>query len=78
MFFKESFDEERIKGKCEAIRGLDSQIKEKEEELKQVYLKAQEALGLPKTVAVCSCGAEIYEGTKFCGKCGKNVEEFVK
>jgi NADH pyrophosphatase NudC (nudix superfamily) len=78
MFLKGSFDEERIKGKCEIIRGLDSQIKEKEDELRQVHLKAQEALGLPKAVAVCNCGAEIYEGTKFCGKCGQKAEEIIK
>jgi hypothetical protein len=78
MFLKGKFDEKRIKEKCEIIGELDSEIKEKEEELKQVHLKAQEALGLPRAVAVCNCGAEIYEGTKFCVKCGKRVEEFVK
>jgi ribosomal protein L40E len=78
MFLKGSLDEERIKGKCEAIRGLDNQIEEKEKELKEIYLKAQEALGKPKAIAVCDCGAEIYEGAKFCGKCGKKVEEIIK
>ena len=78
MFLKGKFDEKRIKEKCEIIRELDSRIKDKEEELKQIHLKAQEALGLPKAVAICNCGAEMYEGTKFCGKCGKRIEEFVK
>lgn len=74
MFLKGGFDEERIKGKCEAIAGVDRQIKEKEEELTQIHLKAQQELGMPKTVSVCACGAPIYEDTKFCGKCGKKVE----
>lgn len=75
MFIKEVSDENRIRKKCEAIRELDSQIKENEEELRQVHLKAQEALGKPKTIAVCDCGAEIYKGAKFCRKCGKKIEE---
>lgn len=78
MFLKGAFDEERIKGKCEVIVGLDSQTKDKEEELKQIHLKAEEALGKPKAVGICGCGAEIYDGTKFCGRCGKKVEEIVK
>lgn len=75
LFLKGGFDEERInKGKCEAIAGLDRQIKEKEEELRQIHLKAEEALGRPKAISICDCGAGIYEGSKFCGKCGKKVE----
>jgi len=74
MFVKTGFDEERIKQKCEAIAGIDRQIKGKEEELTQIHLKAQQELGMPKTVALCACGAPIYEDTKFCGKCGKKVE----
>ena len=78
MFLKGSFDEERFKGKCEAIAGIDRQIKEKEEELRQIHCKAEEALGRPKAIGICDCGAEIYEGVKFCGKCGKKVQEIVK
>jgi len=78
MFLKNTFDQERIKAKCEAIKVLDSQIKEKEEELKEIHRKADEALGKPKVVAVCGCGADIYEGAKFCAKCGKKIGEIAK
>jgi NADH pyrophosphatase NudC (nudix superfamily) len=74
MHLKGSFDEERLRAKSAAIVTLDDQMRHKEKELKEVHAKAQEALGKPKPVAICTCGAEIYEGTKFCGKCGKNVE----
>jgi len=73
MVLKDSFGMERVKGKCETMRGLDTQVKDKEGELKQIHLKAQEALGEPKAIGICDCGAEIYEGAKFCGKCGKKV-----
>ena len=78
MFIKGSIEEGRIKEKCDAIVAIDKQIKEKEEELTQIHLKAQEELGMPKAVAICACGAAIYEGTKFCGKCGKKVEVLPK
>lgn len=74
MFLKDNFDMEKIKEKCKNIKELNSQIKEKEEELRQIHLVAQEALGKPRAVSICECGAEIYEGAKFCGKCGKKVE----
>ncbi len=74
MSLKGNFDEERLKTKCSAVAALDDQIKHKEEELKEIHLKAQEALGKPKPVTVCACGEAIYEGTKFCGKCGVKVE----
>ena len=103
MFLEGVFDEESIKKKCESINEIDSQLKDKEEELKQTYLKAQEELKQtylkaqeelrqifldlkaqetqetqetaekPKVIAICECGAEIYEDEKFCGKCGKRV-----
>jgi len=74
MFLKSAFDEERLRSKSAAIATLDDQIKQKEKELMEIHAKAQEALGKPKPIAICSCGAEIYEGTKFCGKCGARVE----
>jgi len=74
MSLKGNFDEERLRTKCSTIAGLDDQIKQKEEEMKQVHLKAQEALGKPKPITVCECGEAIYQGTKFCGKCGKKAE----
>ena len=74
MSSKGNFDEERLKTKCSVIVGVDAQIRQKEEEMDQVHLKAQEALGKPKPITVCECGEAIYQGTKFCGKCGKKVE----
>jgi flagellar biosynthesis chaperone FliJ len=74
MFLKSAFDEQRVRNKSAAIATLDDQIKQQEKELAQIHAKAQEALGKPKAIAICSCGAEIYEGTKFCGRCGKRVE----
>jgi NADH pyrophosphatase NudC (nudix superfamily) len=70
---------ERISSKCEKLAALDQRIREKEEEIRQVHMKAQEALGgsLKEALAICECGAPIYEGIKFCGGCGKRVEEIV-
>jgi hypothetical protein len=74
MFLKGGFDEERVKGKCSGVAAVEDQITQKEEELREVHLKAQEALGKPKPITVCTCGEAVYEGTKFCGRCGKKVE----
>jgi len=49
MFREASFDEERIKANCETISDLDTQIKENEEQLKQIHLRdIKEALGKTK------------------------------
>jgi NADH pyrophosphatase NudC (nudix superfamily) len=74
MLAKGVLDEERLRTKNTAITALDEQIKQKESELTEIHAKAQEALGKPRPIAICACGAEIYEGAKFCGKCGKKVE----
>jgi NADH pyrophosphatase NudC (nudix superfamily) len=74
MFLKGAFDDERLQAKSMAIAALDEQIKAKENELMETRARAQEALGKPKPIGVCACGAEIHEGTKFCGKCGAKVE----
>ncbi|HEV2352243.1 MAG TPA: zinc ribbon domain-containing protein [Terriglobia bacterium] len=71
MHLKSAFDEERLHIKSASIAALEEQIRAKEAELAETHAKAQEALGRPKPVGVCACGAEIHEGTKFCGKCGK-------
>ena len=64
MSLKGSFDEERLKTKCSAVAAVDEQIKLNEEELKEVHLKAAEALGKSKAIAVCTCGQEIFGSTK--------------
>ncbi len=73
MFLNGEFDEERVRSKCEAIRDLDSRVDDKQEELKQIQLSAKQALGQAVVVANCECGAELTEGAKFCGKCGRQV-----
>jgi len=73
MFQKNDFDTGRIKSKCEFITRIDSQIKDTLEEIKKVQIKSQEALGKPRIIKVCDCGAEIHEGVRFCTKCGKKV-----
>lgn len=74
MHLRNAFDEERLRTKSADMVALDEQIKQKENELGEIHAKAQEALGKPKPIAICGCGAEIYERTRFCGKCGKKVE----
>lgn len=78
MFLNRSgFDEEKIKEMGEAIARLDSRIKEKEGELEQIHLKAQEALRMSKTdVVLCDCGAKVNKNAKFCSKCGEEVVRF--
>lgn len=68
MVLKGDLDQERLRSKSAAITSLDEQIKKKESELIEVHAKAREDLGRPKPIAVCSCGAEVFEGAKFCGK----------
>ncbi len=36
------------------------QTKHTEEELKEIHLKPQEALGKPKPLTVCACGEAVY------------------
>ncbi|WP_028895469.1 zinc ribbon domain-containing protein [Syntrophorhabdus aromaticivorans] len=74
LYLKGTPDEERVKSRCDAIAALDNQMKEIKEELRLIRLQADEALGKPRPVTICSCGNDIYEGTKFCGKCGKKVD----
>jgi NADH pyrophosphatase NudC (nudix superfamily) len=73
MFLHGSFEEQRLREKCEAIGDLDNLIKDKQEELHQVILKTQEILGKPVIVGKCECGAEISASAKFCGRCGKKL-----
>ena len=60
MFVKGGLEEERIKGKGEAVAEIDKQIKVKQEELTQIHLRAQEELGVPKAGEICACGSAIY------------------
>jgi uncharacterized protein (UPF0335 family) len=72
------FDEENIKKTCETIREIDNQVREREDQLLQIFEKVKESVLKLKTLAPCDCGAELYEGVKFCYQCGKKVEKVEK
>ncbi len=72
------FDEENIKKKCETIREIDNQVREREDQLLHIFEKVKESVLKLKTLAPCDCGAELYEGVKFCYQCGKKVEKVEK
>jgi ribosomal protein L40E len=72
------FDQENINKKCEAIREIDNQVTEREDKLLQIFEKVKESILRLKTIALCDCGAELYEGIRFCYQCGKKVEKIQK
>ena len=75
MYLQNSFNEEKIRNKCEAIALLGSQIHEKEVSLKQLHLRAEEALGK----SFCSsCAAELQENALYCSRCGEKNGDFEK
>jgi len=67
------FDGEYVKERCEDIKKIDNQLKEKEEVLVQIYFSTREIILRLNAIAVCDCGAELYEDTNFCSKCGGKV-----
>jgi len=74
MVSRDVLDMERVREKCRAVAGLDGRIRELEESVRNLHLKSEETLGRRKAAAPCPCGADIPDGAKFCGKCGKPVE----
>lgn len=82
LFTQGTLDQEqgRVHEKCTALVTVDQKIREKEEEIRQVQLRAQQALGKSATppVTQCKCSADLYEGTKFCASCGKPVEDVIR
>lgn len=73
MSRNDSFNQDRIREKCMALTALDEQIKEKNDAVRQIHLKAQDGLEKIKIIGVCACGAEIYPGIEFCDVCGRRV-----
>jgi NADH pyrophosphatase NudC (nudix superfamily) len=71
---------ELVRGRCEALATLDQKIRDKEDEIRRIQLQAQKALGAvaASPLAACDCGAPVYDGVKFCGGCGKNVEDVLR
>jgi ribosomal protein L40E len=75
MYLQNGFNEEKIRGKCETIALITSQIHEKEVNLEQLHLRAEVALGK----SFCSsCTAELPENAMFCSKCGEKIGNFEK
>lgn len=74
MFLKGSIDQDVIKDTCNAIAGMDDQVKALENEIVEVQKKAREFLGEDAPANKCSCGADISEDTIFCSACGLKVE----
>lgn len=75
MVSRDAFEMERAREKCRAVAGLDERIRDLEESVRNVRLRAEEALGKRVAAAPCSCGADVPEGSRFCGKCGKPVAQ---
>ncbi len=78
-------DPEPLRARVEEITSLDQQIAEKEQELEQIRVRAEEALkggGAAASAAApaagtkfCpSCGGQVAGGAKFCPGCGSKVE----
>jgi len=72
MVSRDAFEMDRVREKCGAVAGLEERIRGLEEAIRDLHAKSEEALGKRKAAA-CPCGAEIPDGAKFCGKCGKPV-----
>lgn len=74
------FNEETLRSKCTEISGVEDEIEGMQEELRVVHLNAQKELGnlkklaKPMVIGKCECGAELYAGAKFCGRCFKKIE----
>jgi hypothetical protein len=79
-------DEEVLRTARTLIAGLDQQISERQQELAQIHVDAQEALGTTQVAtgsqqppaasqgAHCtSCGASVAPDVKFCGSCGSKI-----
>lgn len=74
MIIAENMELEKLKEKAEIIKELDRQIKQKEQELSEIQIKAQQEIEGFKSINKCECGAIISEGSKFCVKCGRKIE----
>jgi hypothetical protein len=72
--------EDTVSARCANIDKIESEFEGWKEELRLVHQNALKALGSikaltkPRVVALCDCGAEIYEGAGYCGQCFKKLE----
>ncbi len=75
MYLQNGFNEEKIRNKCEIIALLASQIHEKENNLRELHVRAEVALGK----SFCAtCESQLPPGAVYCSKCGEKIEEFGK
>ena len=65
------------RARCSALATLDQKIQSKEDEIRRIQLETQEALGKGAVAPLgyCECGASIFEAARFCGSCGRSVED---
>lgn len=73
MYLQNGFNEEKIRNKCEIIALLASQILEKENDLRELHVRAEVALG--KSFCI-TCGSQLPSGALYCSKCGEKIGEF--
>ena len=78
--YKGEINQDSIKAKCAEIENIEREMDKWEEELRLVHVEAQKVLGSlkalakPAVIAICECGAEVLEGSKYCGRCSKKIE----
>jgi seryl-tRNA synthetase len=70
-------EEKNVKEMCDLMKGIDNQIREKEEEILRISDRIRESILRLKPIPPCDCGTELYEGIKFCYQCGKKVDRNV-
>ena len=89
MMVAGTLDQESLRAKVEAISDLDRQIAEKEEELRQIHLRAEEALAgissstatpgsSPSPQSAARSAAEESSATKTCASCGSQISGAAK
>lgn len=73
MLVRGKLDEARLREKSEAIATLEAKIKVNEEQIRAIQVSTEEVMrgAGPRLSGQCSCGANLLEGAKFCGGCGK-------
>jgi len=73
MYQSSAFDQEALGQKCEAISGIDGQIREKQAELEEVHRRAEAQIAEHKA-SVAAAGAassgSATTGATFCPNCG--------
>jgi hypothetical protein len=78
---RRQLDPEGMRDAIARIQELDRSIEDLGKEMTRLAAldaaTAWPAGGEEKPLATCTCGAPLYEGTKFCGNCGAKAQEIV-